>query len=46
MRLLNFQVNNVRSACVFSGRRKEGELKFAFPTAAWGENTDDGLRQW
>ena len=23
---------------------KEGELKFAFYSAAWGENTDDGLR--
>ena len=22
----------------------EGELKFAFYSAAWGENTDDGLR--
>ena len=44
MRLLNLLLIMFAAPAFSADVGKEGELKFAFYSAAWGENTDDGLR--
>ena len=44
MRSLNLLLVILAAPAFSVDLREEGELKFAFYSAAWGENTDDGLR--